>query len=324
MRTPTLPLAILLATLQAASGQLLVLHKGDDSLGFYNLASGKMETKVATGAKPHEFAVSADQRFAYVTNYGVDTITDTLPGGNTISIIDLTERKPAGEISLGEFHRPHGIERGKSGLLYVTTDFPAALLIVDPKKRKVTGSVPLTSKLPHMVELSRDEKRAWTADAGSGTVTVVDLQAKRQFAQIDVGGIPMGVALDPDDKTLYVSTRNAQMVVVLDAVINKIRRKIGVQGSPARVALSPGGKRLYTSLIEAGEVAAIDTESQLEVKRAPVGSRAEGMRLAPGGERLYVSAQGANQLVEFSLPGLERVRVIDTLSKPDPIYLLRP
>lgn len=301
---------------------LLVVHKLDDSFGFYDAASGKLEAKVATGRKPHEFALSADRRFAYVTNYGADTYTESQPGGNTLTIIDLRERRAVGEISLGSYTRPHGIERGKSGRFYVTTDFPAALLVVDGARRKVLHAIPLTGKLPHMVQLSADERQAWTADAGSGTVTVVDLNARRVRTQVEVGGVPMGLALTPDEKTLFVATRTANTVVAVDAVTNRVRRNVGVPGNPVRMAYLPDARLLLVTLIETGEVAALNARTLLEVKRVPVGARCEGILADPRGGALYVSAQGDNRVVKFSLPDLEPVQNIETAAKPDPLFLL--
>jgi YVTN family beta-propeller protein len=313
-------LALPLAAL--AANTLLVVHKLDDSFGFYDAATGKLEAKVATGAKPHEFALSADRRFAYVTNYGADTYTETQSGGNTITIVDLKERRAAGEIALGDYHRPHGIERGKSGRFYITTDMPAAVVVLDAKKRKVLSAIPVTGKLPHMIQLRADERQAWTADAGSGTVSVVDLAARRQRTQIDVGGVPMGLALASDEKTLFVATRTNNMVVAVDAVTNRVKRQIGVPGQPVRLALSKDDRWLYVSLIESGEIAVLDTRILLEVKRVTAGKRAEGMHLEPSGNFLYVSAQADNQVLKFSLPDLERVQTIETPAKPDPVYLL--
>ncbi len=307
-----------------AQDTLLILHKLDNSLGFYDAEKGGLLAAVPAGPKPHELALSADRKFAFVTNYGADTYTETQPGGNTISVIDLRQRGNAGEIPLGDYHRPHGIERGKSGRFYVTTDFPAAVLVVDGARRKIQQAIPVTGKLPHMIQLTADERQAWTADAGSGTVSVIDIAAKRQRVQIEVGGVPMGLALTPDEKTLFVATRSANTVVVVDAVTNRVKRKIGVPGEPARLALSPNGRWLYVSLIGSGEVAVLDTQTMLEKRRVAAGQRVEGMRLDDDGTSLYVSAQAENRVIKFSLPDLEQVQSISTRAKPDPIVLLRP
>ncbi|WP_321472753.1 hypothetical protein [uncultured Paludibaculum sp.] len=322
MKRLILTLLALVGCLPGAD-QLLILHKLDDSFGWYDAESGKPEAKVTVGRKPHEFALSVDEKFAYVTNYGADSYTETQPGGNTITVIDLAARKVVGEIDLGEYHRPHGIERGKSGRFYVTTDFPAALLELDPRKRKIVRAIALSGKLPHMVQLTRDERKAWTANAGSGTVSIVDLANHKEITQVEVGGVPMGFALTPDEKNLFVATRTNNLVVQVDAVANKLKRKLGVPGEPARLASSLDGRWIYVSLIGSGEVAVLNAHTQLEVRRAAAGPRAEGVRLTDDGQRLYVSAQAENKVVEFTAPGLERVREIATQAKPDPIYLLR-
>ena len=122
-----------LATALNAAEVLVVGHKRADSLGFYDVSSGRRLAVIAVGAKPHEFALSHDRKLAYVTNYGVDNWAGEERGGNSISIVDLEKRQTIGEITLGEFNRPHGIEMGRSTRLYVTCDFPPSVLIVDPK-----------------------------------------------------------------------------------------------------------------------------------------------------------------------------------------------
>jgi len=312
-----------ICTAAFAQDKLLVVHKLDDSFGIYDASSGKLETRIPVGRKPHEFALSSDEKTAFVTNYGLDTWNSAEPGGNTITVIDLLARQAVGEIDMGEFRRPHGIVRGASGRLYVTTDLPAALHIIDAKKRKILYSIKLTGKLPHMVCVSSDERKAWTADAGSGTVTLVDLYYRRQSNTFAVGGAPMGVALSADEKRLFATTLTGNEVIWIDAVANTIRRRLGVPGGPSRLRVSPDGKRLFTSLITSGEVAVLDPQAFLEVKRVAVGQRVEGMTIDPAGEHLYISAQAENHIMKLEIPSLENVQVINAAGKPDPLLIWR-
>jgi len=313
---------VLSAALAEGADTLLVLQRGDDSVGFYDAATGKLEARLAVGKAPHEFAVSADERFACVTNYGVGNFSSAEPGGNSITIVDLKERKATGEISLGEYRRPHGIVRGKSGLFYVTTDYPAALLIVDGKKRKVNGSIPITGKLPQTVQLTSDERKAWTADAGSGTVSLIDIQYRKQVGQLEVGGVPMGFALTSDEKRLLVAT-GSNMVVLVDAVANKVRRSLGVPGQAAGLLPSKDGRRVYASLMGSREVAVLDPQMFLEIKRGPAGAAAQGLALDPTGEYLYVSAPDDNKVIKLHLPDLQVEQEIETQAKPSAMYVLR-
>jgi YVTN family beta-propeller protein len=318
-----LPLFSLGLVCVRAQETAVVVHKWDNSVGFYDAATGRSVAKVAVNEKPHELAVSADGRFAYVTNYGVNSYTQAEQGGNTISIIDLVKREKVGDIDLGRFRRPHGIELGRSGRLYVTCDFPASLLVVDPIKRAVVRDIAINQALPHMVALTRDERRAYTANAGAGTVSVVSLADGKVVKNIEIGGVPMGFALSRDEKLLYATNRAGQAVVVIDTGRDEVVAKIGIAGQPARAALTPGGKHLLVSLIEAGELAVVDTASRREVRRLRAGRAAEGIGMDEAGEFGYVSAQGEDKVVKFSLKDWRPVLEIKTATRPDPIHILK-
>lgn len=314
----------LLGLAASAFGQdlLLTVHKLADSVGIYDAMSGRALANIPVGVKPHEFGLSADRRWLFVTNYGLDTYTQTEPGGNTITVIDLRSRKVSGEVSTGEFRRPHGIERGKSGLFYITTEIPAAVHIFDGAKRGILHSIAITGKQPHMLVVSEDETTAWTADSGSGTVSVVSLTDKRQTGQVRTGGVPMGLALSRDEKRLYMVGRSNNKLIEIDTATQKIVRELAVPGEPVRLLFTPGDAQLLTTLIASGEIAVIDPAQWKEVKRVKVGSRCEGLSLAPDGKAVYVSAQADNRIHRLFLPGLEHDLEIRTAAKPDPILIL--
>jgi DNA-binding beta-propeller fold protein YncE len=302
---------------------LLTVHKLADSVGIYDAQSGRSLANIPVGRKPHEVGVSADERWAFVTNYGLDSYTQAETGGNTISVIDLRERKVAGEISTGEFTRPHGIERGRSGLFYVTTEIPAAIHILDGSKRKILQSVRIAGKQPHMLVLSEDESRLWTADSGSGTITCVSIPDRKEVASIQVGGVPMGLALTRDGRRLFAATRTDNQIHEIDAHSNKLLRSTAVAGEPVRLVLAQNESLLLATTIASGELVALNAQDLKEIKRVKAGARAEGMGLHPAGEELYVSAQGDNTIHRFLIPGLQHDLAIPTAAKPDPILILR-
>jgi YVTN family beta-propeller protein len=316
--------ALMIFGIGAAGGdRLLTVHKLADTFGIYDAETGEKRAEIAVGKKPHEFGLSADAKYAYVTDYGVDTYTTDVRGGNTITVIDLAEQKTAGVIELGEYRRPHGIERGKSGLFYVTTDFPAALLVVDAGRRKVVASIALSGKLPHMVQVAHDERKAWTANAGTGNVSVVDLAAKRETATIDIGGVPMGFAMTRDERRLYATTRTGNQVVEIDPGKALVAARIDMKGEPSRLLFSADEKRLLVSLIVSNEVAAVDVATNREVRRVAAGARPEGMTLSPDGKSFYISAQGDNEIHRMRIADFTRVLTIKTSAKPDPLLVVR-
>jgi YVTN family beta-propeller protein len=306
----------------AAEKTILILHKGGESLGFYDAATGKSRAVVPVGTVPHEMVLSADRRLAYVTNYGVGSYTTNEEGGHTVSIVDLARRAKVGEIDLGACRRPHGIQRGRSGLLYVTVDTPGSLLVIDPVARAVVTRFDLEQALPHMVAVAEDETRAWTANAGAGTVTAVRFGPPVVLHQIGVGGVPMGLVLSPDGTRVFVATRGGNEVVTIDTETNLVVDRMRVEGSPARLCFTKDGKQMLVSLLESGEVAVLDLWARREERRFKVGAHAEGMGIDAAGRFGYVSAQGDDKVVRFSLRDWQTTLTIPTASRPDPIIVL--
>ncbi len=316
-----LALLLLVAGTAMAADLVLIVHKRADSVGVYDDATGASVATIPVGVKPHEMALTADRKFLFVTNYGLDSYESKDAGGNTISVVDMAQRKVTATIDLGRYRRPHGIERGSSGRMYVTTEVPAALHIIDPAERRVIRSIDTPGKLPHMVVVSEDEKRAYLANAGSGTVTVVDLKSGGT-GQTKVGGVPMGLALSSDGYRLYVATRGANVIALISTDMMNVVHRIELKGQPARAHLVNSGRYLLVSLIGSGELALVDTQALGEVKRIPVGKNAEGIGVGPGERFVYVSAQAENRVLKFSLKDLKQAGEFKTADRPDPILVL--
>jgi YVTN family beta-propeller protein len=272
---------------------------------------------------------SSDGKRLFITNYGVDTFSEVSAGGNTISVVNLATLKKEATIDLGRYHRPHGIERGHSGRLYVTTDFPPAVLVIDPPGQhaaRILAAIELDQSLPHMLALTADESRIFVANAGSGSVTALQIGAqgeRRAATTLKVGGVPMGLALSPDEKSLFVATRDGNEVAVIDTTALRVRATLALPGQPARVRLTPSGGFLVATLMEAGDVAVIDTRALRVVHRFTVGAHAEGLTLDAIGGFGYVSVQGENKVVKFSLVDWRPVLEIKTAAAPDPVLIVR-
>jgi YVTN family beta-propeller protein len=304
---------------------LLLAHKWDDSVGFYDAVTGKPQVVVPIGRRPHELALSHDGTRAYVTLYGLDLYTERVEGGRAVAVVDVPNRAKLGEIELGKYRRPHGIEVGpKSGLLYVTCDHPAALLVLDPAKSAVAAAIELSDpkSLCHMVTLSHDESTAYVANCGTSDVAVIDLVARREMKRIPVGGIPMGMVLSHDGKRLWATTRTANALAQIDTAARTIDRMIEIVGQPVRAAITPDGRHVLTSLIDPGEVAVVDAATGTLLRRIPIGKRVEGLTVDRDGKYGYASAQADDKVVRFSLATWQPVLEIGTKPRPDPLVVL--
>ena len=175
-----------------------------------------------------------------------------------------------------------------------------------------------------MLAVSKDEKRLYVANSGSGTVSTVDLNASPEVSirNTTVGGTPMGLALSSDERLLYVANRNGNAVVVVDTGSAAVVDRIEVPGEPVRLARVPGRRLLLATLIASGDAVLIDTEKRRVAERLHVGQRLEGLFVDPSGRRAYVSAQADNRVYELSLPGLAKTLSFATADRPDPMLLV--
>jgi DNA-binding beta-propeller fold protein YncE len=322
LRTAAAAIVLLGGRIEAAGEELLVVEKGAECLAGYDAASGRALWSVPVGTKPHEFAVSADGKVAYVTNYGVDGFADEGRGGHTITIVDLVRHERVGDIDLGELRRPHGITVEPSGKLYVTTDEPAGLAVVDPEERRLVRHYPVGQSLPHMLAVSPDEKRAYTANTGSGTVSLITLDQPGTPARVVIDGLPQGFAWSRDNRRLFVSNRAGDAVLALDPVTLAVQGRLRVRGQPHRLALVPNGRHLLASTIGSGDVVVIDAAGLREVTRVRAGKRADGVAVDAAGRFGYVAVQDEDKVVKFSLTDWTPVLEIKTRAKPDPVRIL--
>jgi len=191
----------------ATSGMLLVANKGDNSLGIIDPVAGRQIAEVAEGGiTGHEIAASPDGRFAYVPIYGNSGVGQPGTDGQNMVVIDLAARKIIRNVDFGKGVRPHLPVFGpKNGLLYVSTELDRSISIIDPVTLKIIGSVPTGQEQSHMFAITRDGRRAYTANVGPGTVSVLDLDARRVITIIPVSGQVQRISLSVDDKLVFTS-----------------------------------------------------------------------------------------------------------------------
>src|SRR5687768_14206296 len=101
--------------------------------------------------------------------------------------------------------------------------------------------------LDHMLALSADGARLFTANLLSVSVTRVDIgaPATAPLAHATVGARPEGLALSPDGKSLGVGLNGEGKVVVLDAATLAERARFAAGSQPARIRFSPDGKLAF-------------------------------------------------------------------------------
>ena len=211
-------------TAQAQTGRLLVAQKGDRSLAIVDPVAGKVIADVPeNGTTGHEVAASADGRLAFVPIYGNSGVGKPGTDGKNIVVVDVATSKVVGNIQFDHGVRPHCAVIGpKDGMLYVTTELDKAVTIIDPKTLKIVGAIPTGQAESHMLALSHDGLRGYTANVGPGTVSVLDVKARKTLAIIPVSGNVQRIAISNDDRWVFTADQTEPRMAVIDTATNKV------------------------------------------------------------------------------------------------------
>jgi YVTN family beta-propeller protein len=316
---PLLPFAFALA----AHAELLVLHKGHSSLGFYS-DQGQLLATVPVGRHPHEMVFSPDGRYAYTTDNGTMRIEQEGTGGNTVSIIDLKERRKVGEISTGEFRRPHGIDILRTtGQILVSTELPDQLLLIDPAQRKVVKTWPTGGKTAHMVVATPDGAYAFISNSVSANVSALDLKTGK-VTLIPTGARPEGSVVSKDGKRVYVCNRDGSQLSVIDTAKLAVIQTIKTSPGPVRIALTPDERYAVYGLLDPRAVEWVDTKTGKIAGRVDLPAalgQVVSLHLSHDGKTAYAANENMDTVYAVSLADKKIVHSFKTPKgySPDPV-----
>jgi YVTN family beta-propeller protein len=302
------------ATAFMPSPALLVVNKAENSLAVVDPATGKAVKQIPTGDGPHEVAVSADGRTAYVTNYGAQT------PGSSLSVIDLAAGKETRRVDLGPLRRPHGvIVAGTS--VYFTIEANRAVARYDAGANAVDWLMGTGEGGTHMVVGDADGSVLFTSNIGTDSVTAMQRPATGPawtVTRIPVGKGPEGIDLAPGGKELWTAHSRDGGVSIVDAATRQVAATMDIRTKRSnRLRFTPDGRLVLVSDLDAGELVVIDAAARKEVKRIALGKAPSGILVVPDGSRAYVALTGENALAVVDLKTLAPVGRVTTGAGPD-------
>ena len=216
------------------------------------LDDGSMK-HVAVGTGPHEAAVSPDGRTAVVTIYG------TREPGSQLAVIDLVRDSVIKVIDLGRFTRPHGAVflGGSSERVAVTSESTNTVVLVN----LATGaldSVPTNARASHMIAVTADGRRGWTANIADHSVSELDLAQRRFVRSITVPERPEGIAVTPDGAEVWVGSNTTGAVSVISTRDWAVTHTLAGATFPYRLGASPDGATMAVVDQQGGQLLVAD------------------------------------------------------------------
>jgi len=333
MRRTLALLAMILPLAAAVEAQnrpdlLVVANKQAASATVIDVASGRTVATLAVGDGPHEVAVSNDAKWAVVTNYGNER------AGSSLSIIDLDRLAVTRTLDLAPHRRPHGaVFLPGDREVAVTSETSQAVLVVNLQAGAVERVLRTGQQGSHMLVVSPDGKRIYTANVFSGSVTALDVAGVELARSVPVAAQTEGIALSPDGRRLWVGSNQAHTVTVLDAATLAPVDTLPSPGMPYRLAVTADGALVVVPNPMLSAVRVFDTAAMRETAlvRVPpregftpapgedAGAGPVGVVLSPNGRTAYVALQGRNQVGVLDVASGRITGYLDTGAGPDGI-----
>jgi DNA-binding beta-propeller fold protein YncE len=292
-----------------AHGMLVVANQREHTALLIDPETRQELAKVTVGVNGHEVAVSPDSRFAYVPIYGNSGVGKPGTDGTTIDIVDLHERKLAATIDLGKPLRPHRAEFGPDGLLYVTAELAKAVDIIDPATRKVIREIPTGAIESHMIVISPDGRRAYTANVAAGSVSVLDLEQRALVTVIPVAKTVQRISISADGKRVFTHDQDTPRIAVIDTSTNKIASWIAVPATVYSSSATADGRKLLAAS-PTGKIFVIDLATRKLEQSFDIPAALGELLITPDGKSAFVSCPQAGTIEVLDIPGQKLLQPI--------------
>jgi YVTN family beta-propeller protein len=292
---------------------LLVANKADRTLGIVDPELGRQLAAVSENdTTGHEVTASPDGRTAYVPIYGNSGVGKPGTDGRSMLVIDVATQKVTSKVDFGHGVRPHcPVFNPVNGELYVTTEIDNSITVIDPQTLKIVGSMPTGKPESHMLAVSHDGRYGYTANVGSGTVSVLDLRARKTITVIPVAPMVQRISISPDDSTVFTSDQTKPQVALIDTATKKLKTWIPLPASGYGTAPSPDGHSLVVAMPSANKVAIVDLGSMKVVHTVEVPATPQAVLISPDGKNAYVSCDQSHKIAAIRTSDWTVEKLID-------------
>lgn len=305
------PAPAILSAQGTRTGALLVANQQSASASLVDLRTDSMRF-IPVGVGPHEAMIAPSGRVGVVTIYGAQV------PGNELAVIDMKSGTVMRTISLGEYTRPHGVMfmPQDEGRVVVTSESTKNLVMVNLGTGTVEGVIPTGAQGSHMVAITRDGKRAFTSNVGSGSVSELDLERRTLVRTMAVAPRVEGIAVTPDGRFVLAGSNTNGTVSVIDTRSGTVIDTLTGFRLPYRLAISPDGATAIACDPEAGAIHIIDVATRTAWKLDGLASP-RGVIFAGDGAFAFVTLAGGPSVGVVDLTARKVVRTIGVGESPD-------
>jgi DNA-binding beta-propeller fold protein YncE len=229
------------------------------AIGRYDPAKNAVDWILGTGQnRTHMIFVSADMQRIYTTNVS----------SGTVSIIEKTSRTgfgpppPGSPPGPGPGGPPPGGRGGPTG----------------PPGGDWEETVVPVGRGAEGFDVAPNGKELWAANAQDGTVSIIDLTAKKvtDTLQANVRGANR-LKFTPDGKLVLISSLSGSGLAILDSATHKEVKRIDLGHGAAGIQMQPDGARAFVACTGGSYVAVVDLKTLEITGRIDGGPQPDGL-----------------------------------------------
>lgn len=140
-----------------------------------------------------------------------------------------------------------------------------------------------------LLDVTPDGSRMLVANTDNGTVTVVDVKARKPVCELAIGDHTEAAAWVGAGPLAIVTAYGDDRIVFLDADQRKVVATLAVPDEPYGVVTTRDGKLAYVAHDHPGTVSEIDLSARKVTRTFPVGEACRGLALSRDEKTLYVT-----------------------------------
>jgi YVTN family beta-propeller protein len=241
-------------------GKLWFTAEGAKVVGRYDPVSGKIDWIMGTGQnRTHMIYVTPDQNKIYTTNVS----------SATVSLLEKIALPPMGP--------PPGMQPGPNG---PPPGGPPPGAQRGPRMDWNQTVIPV-GRGDEGFDVSPDGRELWTANAQDGTVSVVDIAAKKVVATIDAKVLSANrLKFTLDGKLVLISSLGGSDLVVLNAATRTEFKRIKIGHGAAGILVQPDGSRAFIACTPDNYIAVLDLKTLEVTGHIDAGGEPDGLAWA--------------------------------------------
>jgi YVTN family beta-propeller protein len=316
-----------------AGAIVLAGSQSSSSVAAVDVETGAFAGAIPVQEGPHELAASPDGRWAIATMPGD-------AGGwwrppwrprRRVAVIDVGLLRVHRVVDLAPHSSPHGVVFVDNRIAAITSEPTRSVVFVEVESGAVLGAVEVgaagSHAEPHILAVSPDRRRIYSANISSRTVTEIDAGTRTVIRQIALERNPVIVAAA--EGTLWIIEHDHQTekyaVVVVDTSSGSVLARFTDVHLPRRIAVSADNSVAVITDPGRHELQVYDVTTRTLRKRIQIGDGSGPSSVSFGNDpaRAFV-ALGAGRIAEIDVRAGRMIRSVETSGHhPDGLVYVR-